>query len=659
LFAAIFSLSLFSVGSITNAESAKQPARGLPTLTTARRAHSLTDEQAKRAYPIHLRGVVTYFDPDSGSGYAAIFVHDSTGSIFVKDPSGSTPPLSAGAIIDVRGTSGPGGFGPIVVQPQIQVIGRTSLPANPPRETLPHLETGAEDAEWVEVEGVIRGVLEYSHSATLILGMTDGTVNVTIQREPGAVYSSLIDARVRIHANAAPTVNLFSQMVGVLLMAPNLAAVKVIEPAPGDPFRQPPTPIDRLLHWNQFSASFHRVHLRGSVTLQWPGSMLCIRDATRGICAQTTQTMKLALGDVVDVAGFVGTENNAPVLIDAICSRSGNNSLVAPAPITAEEALLGKYDSEPIQIDGQLIGYDHASADTTLLLSSGNTLFPVILPKSLAGREAGAWAIGSKLRISGICSVRIDAQSHAREGIAIINSFRVLMRSPGDVTVLESPSWWTPTHAIVMLALALTVTLGVLGWVAALRQRVSEQANLLRESEGRFRHLALHDPLTGLATRLLLQDRLNVALEGAERRNTGQAVLIADLDRFKEINDTYGHHAGDEVLRVTANRLLQSVRSEDTVARFGGDEFVVLLANVTDLCAVERIAAKIVETLALPISVGGLELPISVSLGVCTAAPGEFDADTLLRNADAALYQAKASGRNCFRLFHSDLLPSR
>ncbi len=658
LFAAIISLALLSTGSAANAQSTVQQAGGLPTLTTTRQAHSLSEEQASRAYPIHLRGVVTYFDPDYGSGFAAIFIHDSTGSVFVKHPFGSAPPLKAGDIIDVRGVSAIGGFGPVVALPEIQVIGHSSLPANPPLVTLPHLETGAEDAQWVEVEGVIHGVLEYNHTETLILGMTDGTVSITVQREAGAVYSSLIDAKVRIQANAAPTVNSLGQMIGVHLLAPDLSTVKVIEPAPGDPFRQPLTPIDKLLHWDQFAASFHRVHLRGNVTLQWPGSMLCIKDQTRGICARTTQPMKLAVGDVVDVAGFAGTENSAPILADAIFSKSSNSSLVAPVTTTTEEALLGKYDSELIQIDGQLIGYDHTSADTTLLLSSGKTLFPVILPKSLAGTEAGAWEIGSRLRVSGICSVRIDAQSHVQEGIATVNSFRVLMRSPADVTVLERPSWWTPAHAIVMLALALTLTLGVLGWVAALRNRVAEQAKLLRESEGRFRHLALHDGLTGLATRLLLQDRLNVALEGADRRNTGQAVFIVDLDKFKEINDTYGHHAGDEVLRVTASRLLQSVRSEDTVARFGGDEFVVLLANVTDLYAVERIAAKIVETLAVPISIGELQLPVSVSLGICTAAPGEYDADTLLRNADTALYQAKASGRNCFRHFHSDQLPA-
>jgi diguanylate cyclase (GGDEF)-like protein len=656
--AAPFSCAGWAAQPATAAPS-KNPVGKLPTLTTTRAAHSLTIEEAKHAYPVHLRGVVTYFDPDYGTGFAAIFIHDATGSVFVKEPSALAGGLFAGALVDVKGVSGEGGFGPVIVQPQVNVVGRSPLPPNPPRVSLPHLNSGAEDAQWVEVEGTIHGVLEYSHSVTLRLEMLDGPVNVTMMREQSANYPDLVDAKVRVQADAAPTINANGQMIGVHLMAPNLSALQVIEPAPGDPFARPPIPIDRLLHWDQFSASFHRVHLRGTVTLQWPGLSLCIRDSTRGICMQTDQDIPLDLGRVVDVAGFVGTENNEPVITDAVFKSARGSQPVEAAPTAAEEALIGKRDSELIRIDGLLIGYDLTSSDTTLLLSSGKTLFPAILPKSLAGHQANPWKIGSRLQVTGICSSRIDAQSHVREGIAVTKSFRVLMRSPADVVILERPSWWTPAHAILLLTLALTVTLGVLGWVVVLRRRIEQQADLLRESEGLFRHLALHDALTGLATRLLLQDRLNVALESARRRETGLAVLMIDLDSFKEINDSYGHPVGDEVLRVTANRLLRCVRKEDTVARLGGDEFVVLLPVLANPDSAEMIAAKIVTALAVPIPIEGREVPVSGSVGVCAALADELDSDSLLRNADAALYHAKAKGRGCFETFTPDSLPAK
>jgi diguanylate cyclase (GGDEF)-like protein len=263
------------------------------------------------------------------------------------------------------------------------------------------------------------------------------------------------------------------------------------------------------------------------------------------------------------------------------------------------------------------------------------------------------WKIGSKLRVTGICSVQIDARSHVREGYAVTKSFRVLMRSPQDVVVIEGPSWWTPPHILLLLALALAATLCVLGWVIVLRKRVQEQANLLRESESRFRHMALHDSLTGLATRLLLDDRLSTAVETAIRHETGLALLMVDLDKFKEINDTFGHHGGDEVLRVTASRLVHAVRKSDTVARMGGDEFVVLLSDLDDPVMAEGIAAKIVKSLAEPVHFAGREIPVSVSVGVCSSTACVLDDEALLKCADNALYQAKANGRNCFSVFSS------
>lgn len=655
LAAVMFSICLSSASQAQSVIPSPQVGK-LPTLTTARQAHSLTNEESMRAYPVHLQGVVTYFDPDYGTGVAATFIHDDTGSIFVEQTSKLAGQLFVGALVDVRGVSAPGGFGPIVKYPQIRIIGRAPLPQHPPRVSLANLKTGAYDAQWVEVEGSVHQVIEYSHAVVLHLEMQDGPIGIIMIKDPHSTYSNLAGAQVRIHANAAPTMNADGQMIGVHLQAPNLSALQVIEPAPSDPFAGPYIPVNQLLQWEHFTTPMHRVHLRGNVTLQWPGTLLCIRDATRGICAQTNQATPVAVGNLVDVAGFAETDNNAPVITDAVYRSAGNSHLVAPKSATAEEILRGGSGSELIQIDGQLIGYDLATSEVTLQLSSGDAVFPAILPKSLAGNGVSAWRIGSRLRVTGICSVRIiDIQSNVRAGVAVNKSFRVLMRSPADVTVLEQPSWWTPAHALIVLALALTATLCVLGWVVILRRRLEQQANLLRESEGLFRHMALHDALTGLATRLLLQDRLNIALESARRHRNGLAVLMVDLDRFKEINDTYGHQAGDEVLRVTANRLLRSARKVDTVARMGGDEFVVLLPHLNEPQAAVRIAAKITETLAVPIPFEGRDIPVSASIGVCAAAAGEFDTDAFLRNADAALYRAKNHGRHCFQVYSAGL----
>jgi diguanylate cyclase (GGDEF)-like protein len=134
---------------------------------------------------------------------------------------------------------------------------------------------------------------------------------------------------------------------------------------------------------------------------------------------------------------------------------------------------------------------------------------------------------------------------------------------------------------------------------------------------------------------------------------------MVDLDSFKEINDSFGHPVGDEVLRVTANRLLRCVRKEDTVARLGGDEFVVLLPDLANPQLADAIAAKIVKSLAIPIPIEGCEVPVSGSVGVCAAFSDDLDSEALLRNADAALYRAKAKGRGCFETCAADSLSAR
>jgi diguanylate cyclase (GGDEF)-like protein len=633
--------------------SSHRPASGLPTLTTARQAHDLSSQETRRAYPVHLaQAVVTYYDPRIGSGRAALFVHDATGSIYVELPEGAVPNLAPGVLVEVRGVTGPGEFAPIVAHPEVRVIGRSALPEDPPRMSFARLVTGAEDSHWIEAEGLVHSLAEFEHNIMLQLAMDGGSVTVVLVKEPGADYSRLVDAKVRVHANAGPTFNRSKQMIGVRLMCPNLSAITFVEAASADSFKLPVTPIDQLLRWDQINASSHRMHLRGRVTLQWPGSKLCIRDATRGICAQTAQKNHLSEGDEVDLVGFAAAENNAPVLTDALFSWKRSGTPAAAEPVTAEEALMGMHDSELVQIEGKLIGTSMEATGTTLLLTSGMNIFTATLPREMGGDKAGVWETGSKLRITGICSVQLDAQRSAiGEGMAVPVSFRILLRAPQDAAVLQRPSWWTAEHTFILLTIALAITLLVLAWVVVLRKRVEQQTKLLRESERQFRHMALHDALTGLATRLLLQDRLNVGVQIAKRRQSGLALMMLDIDHFKQINDTYGHQAGDEVLRVTAHRLVQTVRKSDTVARMGGDEFIVLLPDLIDPLVVEEIAASIVLTLALPVSFAGSGIPVSVSIGVCTAFGADLNADTLLKNADAALYQAKAHGRNCFQIY--------
>ena len=178
-------------------------------------------------------------------------------------------------------------------------------------------------------------------------------------------------------------------------------------------------------------------------------------------------------------------------------------------------------------------------------------------------------------------------------------------------------------------------------------------------AEDKLKHLAHHDPLTGLANRAVLYDRLRQALLAAGRSNRQVAVFFVDLDRFKQINDSLGHEVGDLVLQSAAERLSACVRGSDTVARFGGDEFVVVASDLRSDEDAEQLARKLLDAFRDRLDIPGHEAVITPSIGVALYPEDDSDAEGLLRHADSAMYQAKQAGRNCYRLFNADVDPER
>jgi diguanylate cyclase (GGDEF)-like protein len=170
-----------------------------------------------------------------------------------------------------------------------------------------------------------------------------------------------------------------------------------------------------------------------------------------------------------------------------------------------------------------------------------------------------------------------------------------------------------------------------------------------REAEDEAVARSLHDPLTGLANRTLLRDRLDDALMSVGREHRGLAVVMLDLDRFKVINDTFGHDAGDEVLRTVATRLIRSTRDTDTVARVGGDEFVVLLPGLSRHDDAGHVAVALHRSVAEPIQISGSWVDVRASIGVTVSGVG-VSADELLKEADLAMYAAKRAGGGSYVL---------
>jgi diguanylate cyclase (GGDEF)-like protein len=182
---------------------------------------------------------------------------------------------------------------------------------------------------------------------------------------------------------------------------------------------------------------------------------------------------------------------------------------------------------------------------------------------------------------------------------------------------------------------------------------MAENRNLTSRLERLSQNQALYDPLTGLPNRALLDDRINQALAICRRNHSALAILFVDLDGFKSVNDLFGHHVGDLALRELANRLAEARRRTDTIARFGGDEFVVVCPDVESVDVAYRMAEVILAELSRPVVIGSTEHRLTASIGIVVTEPGDplATADALLRDADLAMYGAKDEGKAAWKLF--------
>ena len=232
--------------------------------------------------------------------------------------------------------------------------------------------------------------------------------------------------------------------------------------------------------------------------------------------------------------------------------------------------------------------------------------------------------------------------------------------APGSYcTSAASPnnSWLAITIAVIALAV-LSITTILLIYDSHLESKTRrhneqlEEANeQLEEVNAQLQHVATHDALSGLPNRLLLADRLNQAIASAERHHDRFAVFVVDLDRFKSINDSLGHLAGDAMLKEVGRRLAVALRKADTLARLGGDEFVLIINEISSAQDIEAIASKLLVDIARPLKLSELELHTSASIGISVFPDDGTDAETLLQHADAAMYHAKKSGRNAHQFF--------
>ena len=429
--------------------------------------------------PVHFRTTVTYYDPYIDPRRGALFVCDATGCVYVGVPALPVLPLRPGSEIDIEGVSGPREFASIVERPIVRVTGSYRNLPEAHRIGPSQLHTGTYDCKWVEIEGLVRRVREIGRNVTLDVDVGGTLVSATTVRGPGADYGRFVDAQVRIRGVAAPRYLGNRMTIGGRVFFQTVAQVGIVEAGPADPFALAAVPVAGLTRFTPGLTYLHRVHVRGRVALYWPGRILCLEDPSGGLCTQTAQASNLETGDVVDLVGFP-SNGEWWGMFDATFRRVARGEPPAPRRVTTAQAFRAESDNTLVQIDGRLIGQDRSTDDRALVLSSANSIFLAVLPGDFPNDKA-TWQPGSILRVTGICSVQFQSpEQTAGTGSERPKSFGILLRSPRDVVLLRAPTWWTPAHALLVLAVVFAATLAALCWVAILRAHLKRQTQIIR-----------------------------------------------------------------------------------------------------------------------------------------------------------------------------------
>jgi signal transduction histidine kinase len=479
------------------------PALAEPTtnqpLRTVAAIRALSVDQTRQQLPVHLRGVVTFFDERLYSR----FIQDDTAGIYLQFRAIVKPPsLVPGQVVEVSGVCSPGEYAPVMLVDRIQPVGQAPLPAAK-NVTYEDLASGVEDSQFIKIAGVVRAarLLETPQYYLIEIATGGGRLRVFAKELPVKRIEQLLDSTVQVCGVCSTKFNHKRQLFAIQVMVPRPEDLEIKIPAPADPFAIAARPIGSLMQFAPRQEYGHRVKVAGTVIYQAPGESIFLQDGEQGVEVQTKDRTPLLLGDRVEVLGFVSQGEYTPRLQDATYRKILAGRQPDPVVLTPDEVLKGNHDCRLIQVAARVLDRTQHGAERYLILQSGDFIFHAYL-KQAEGQDAFIGiANGSRVAVTGVC--QIDPGEWEAGETWRAKAFSVQLRSAADVALLQAPSWWNLRRALWMAGALLLATLAAFAWVAVLQRQVAERTRQLE--------IQIHERQRAERRREIEQERARVA----------------------------------------------------------------------------------------------------------------------------------------------------
>ena len=537
------------------------------TLTNAADVLALSGDQAALGIPVSIIGTVTAAETNR-SWNGRFFVQDSSAGVFVENKGLQQPLL--GDVVKVTGITRAGGYCPCITKPHWIKLGMAPLPPAKP-VTIDELMSGTEDSQRVEITGVVRGVQFNGDLAGVEVASGGYSFWAFLPVPEMTNRQALVGAKVLLRGVAATAYNApLRHIVAVTLYMSSSADLITEQAAPADPYGEPLVPLNAIAQYRKDRLPGSEVHVKGVVTYESKGEGLFLCDSNGGLQVKSRLNEPVVPGEVVEAVGFPAVENFLPVLEDADFRKTGEISPgLMPLEAKPADLLKGLHHADYVTLNGVLVdrlarGVEKTGTEpvfwTTLVLQNSNFLFEAEKDATVADTYLTSIPIGSVVAVSGVCVLENDEDGK-------VKSVRILLPASHNVCVLQKPSWLTPEHLLVSLAVVSGVLVVAMSWSVMVSKRNSKLKWLVNEKEAAQKELQeAHDLLewrvnertkqlkvemtarkeSELQFRAVLTERTRLAQELHDTLEQTITGIALQLDRvathFGKNSDTASHH---------------------------------------------------------------------------------------------------------------------